>query len=106
MMTTDRIVGVLSDNAEDWEPRLAALKELQEHIEEGEVPLTTDVLVQLHVPLQKQLTDLRSTIVREACQVLVRFATCTEDGWRALANRVAPDLIEITGSANKVRQLI
>ena len=50
------------------------------------------------------MTDLRSQIVREACRVFELFATTFNDGWRALANRIVPDLVEVTGSANKVRR--
>ena len=58
----------------------------------------------LTVPVYIQMTDLRSQIVREACRVFELFATTFNDGWRALANRIVPDLVEVTGSANKVRR--
>jgi hypothetical protein len=51
-----------------------------------------------------QVTDLRSQIVREACRVFELFATTFNDGWKTLANRIVPDLVEVTGSANKVRR--
>ena len=65
---------------EDWEKRFNALKKLQELVVRHAEPLkgedallhevfTVDSFRCLGTPLENQLKDLRSAIVREACKV-------------------------------------
>ena len=68
--TLDSALPILADNSEHWKPRLGALHELQDMVESCRSTdmingVTKGHIHAMRLPLQRQLSDLRSTIVRE-----------------------------------------
>ncbi len=53
-------------------------------------------------PLCKQVRDLRSAVVKEACATLGVMAVALRDGFRPLGYMLLPTLIDVTASGNKV----
>jgi hypothetical protein len=62
-------------NREDWQRRSIALIKLKAAITDPETPLkfTAREITQLRVVLFQQLEDLRSTIVKEACNIVAKM---------------------------------
>ncbi len=99
------LVAVLQDNSEDWKPRMKALGDLigcAESCREHPESLTKEVFALLRVPLKRQLEDLRSQIVREACKTVTKFAVIARDRSRELISYTIQQIINVSGGANKV----
>ena len=64
--------------------------------------LTKEIFHKLKLPLKQQLTDLRSQIVRLACQVVTKFAVVAGHRSRDFLSFVMPQLISMAAGANKV----
>ena len=96
---------ILKDNSEHWKPRMKAMEELLEVIEDQRnTPdkLTKDIFKALRHPLKTQLTDLRSQVVRLACQIITKFAVVAGPRSRDFLSFVMPHLISMAAGANKV----
>eukprot|EP00946_MAST-07B_sp_MAST-7B-sp1_P001152 g1152.t1 len=96
---------ILADNSEHWKPRLAALEELHALAESARATpekLSREIFAVLRVPMKKQLTDLRSQIVRAACTVTTHLAKVAGHRSREFLSYVMPTLISISAGANKV----
>jgi hypothetical protein len=67
-------------NREDWQRRNIALIKLKALITDPEQPLklTSREITQLRVALLQQLEDLRSTIVKEACNIIAKMVMMTK----------------------------
>jgi hypothetical protein len=122
-----KLVDVLQPTDENWEERVKAMRTLQvrvfgrhvlqpacnlkafvvwqdltsTHADSGEM-CSMDVLRQLDDALIKQVRDLRSAVVKEACMTIGHMAQVLGDGFRPLAYMLLPAMIEVTASGNKV----
>ena len=89
----ERTLEVLSTTKKiDWEDREGLLIELQSLIKaqgDAGTELPRDVINKLRQPLDLQIKDLRSSIVREACRLIV---VCSESIGLAFS-RVASSLL-------------
>ena len=93
----------LGDNDENWQPRLKALVALEEHIRSHTgTSLDLEFYRTLRIPLQKQLLDLRSSIVRETCKTLSTIAKHGGTNSETLLGYCLPNVIEVSAGANKV----
>ena len=61
-----------------------------------------DVFRLLDDPLGKQVRDLRSAVVREACATLTHMSAVLRDGFRPLGYMILPTMIEVAANGNKV----
>ena len=105
MEDREAISVILADNSEHWKPRLAALEELHALAESARATpekLSREIFAVLRVPMKKQLTDLRSQIVRAACTVTTHLAKVAGHRSREFLSYVMPTLISISAGANKV----
>lgn len=96
---------MLADNSEKWKPRLAALEELEQIAANAESDpdiLSKEVFSALKVPIQQQLNDLRSQIVRAACNVTTQLAKVGGHRARNFLSFTMPQLIAMSAGANKV----
>lgn len=122
-----RIVSTLATIDEDWRARTKAIHALgvsvqrlacnglcasltrhdllgwQTMCEKNPDRFTHDVLKALADPLETQIKDLRSAIVREACGTIKTMANLLGDGFKPVALVLLPTLIEMSGGGNKVR---
>ena len=90
---------------ERWEARERALVELQDVVAAyADAPnvFTKHEFKVLQGPLILQLKDLRSAIVREACNLVVLMAEILGDSLGPLADRIMPTIVEVLGCGNKV----
>jgi hypothetical protein len=53
-------------------------------------------------PCVPQVTDLRSSLVREACVLLEAMAIAAGDGMRVLMRDITPVMMQLVGSGNSV----
>ena len=100
-----KIARTLSDNDENWQPRMKALVDLEKYVSKNEGNtqlLSKDFFKQLRIPMQKQLQDLRSSIVREACKAVTSIARCGGSYGCALIDFCLLNVIEVSAGANKV----
>ena len=100
-----KIARTLSDNDENWQPRMKALVDLEKYVSKNKGNtqlLSKDFFKQLRIPMQKQLQDLRSSIVREACKAVTSIARCGGSYGCALIDFCLLNVIEVSAGANKV----
>ena len=100
-----KIATTLSDNDENWQPRMKALVDLEKYVSKngGNTQLLSkDFFKQLRIPMQKQLQDLRSSIVREACKAVTSIARSGGSYGCALIDFCLSNVIEVSAGANKV----
>ena len=101
----DKIASVLSDNDENWHPRMKALVDLEKYVtnhpQDAKV-LNKEFFRQLRIPMQKQLLDLRSSIVREACKTITSIAVNGSANGNIVIDFCLPNIIEVSAGANKV----
>ena len=101
----DKITKVLSDNDENWQPRMKGLVDLEKYVTKNSNDmkvLTKDFFRQLRIPMQKQLQDLRSSIVREACKAITSIAINGNSNGCIVIDFCLPNIIEVSAGANKV----
>ena len=88
---------------ESWEVRLAAIHWLRDNVQ---TPLGRRAILKslkrLSKPLQAQIKDLRSVIVREVCEMVNVFAQTLNDGLAIISPYLTRALLEITGGGNKI----
>ena len=99
-----KIARTLSDNDENWRPH-EALVDLEKYVSKNEGNtqlLSKDFFKQLRIPMQKQLQDLRSSIVREACKAVTSIARSGGSYGSALIDFCLLNVIEVSAGANKV----
>jgi hypothetical protein len=90
-------------HADDWAKRNEALLALDELFDsEAANNVTADDLKPLKFALENALNDLRSTLVKGACQVLETVARAGKDACARLIRELLSVLVEQSGSANKV----
>ena len=96
--------GILSHpHADDWGKRNEALLALDELFDsEAATTVVAEDLKPLKYALENALNDLRSTLVKGACQVLETIARTARDACARLIRDLLPALVEQSGSANKV----
>jgi hypothetical protein len=86
---------LVSDQA-FWDRRLDALRKIEGLLlgDAHEFPSFLPSLALLHQPLIRQITDLRSAVVREACRQVCLLATTLRDkDFEACADAVLPHLV-------------
>lgn len=107
----DRCIEFLDDSRKvDWEDRERYLMEMQvalvrltadehnDHLEK----VSYDMLSKMRRPLESQLRDLRSAIVREACKLLCVCVDCLQTQFTKTAAVFLPTMLELVASGNKV----
>jgi hypothetical protein len=103
--TVEQHAHTLRDNSEHWKPRMKAMEALLEiATDQTDTPnnLTKEIFSSLKHPIKQQLTDLRSQVVRLACQVVTKFAVVAGHRTRDFLSFVMPQLISMAAGANKV----
>ena len=88
-----------------WDVREKALISLQRIAcdeQKARAFFTSPVLRALFRPIERQLKDLRSAILREACKLVSQLACSLGDDFHSLARMLIPTMVEIAHLANKV----
>ena len=62
-----------------------------------------ELLKPLDEPFKKQVRDLRSSVVREACQTIEFLSQTLRSGFAPLSCQILSTMIESSASGNKVR---
>lgn len=90
-------------HSDDWHKRNEALASLEDLFEsEAATSIVADDLRPLKLALQNALTDLRSTLIKGACQVLEALSRAAKDACSRLIRDLLPALVDQAGSSNKV----
>ncbi|XP_022787283.1 CLIP-associating protein 1-A-like isoform X4 [Stylophora pistillata] len=99
-----KIQSVLSDDKNDWEHRVAALKKIRSLINGGALEYDNFVsLVRLQEGAFKLSTkDLRSSVTREACVTLSYLSTVLKNQFDHTAEAVLPTLINLITNSAKI----
>jgi hypothetical protein len=99
----------LQTKTSDWKERMAALAKLREALQGCDVTgggadaaTLARRLEPLVGPLQVQLTELRSAIIREACRTVEAVAAALGEHFEPIALELLPMLIDLTACAKKV----
>ncbi|DAZ92932.1 TPA: hypothetical protein N0F65_005832 [Lagenidium giganteum] len=96
----------IARNPENWQERLAALIEMQRVFENVD-QYTTNSVISADVwralkPLKLTVQDLRSQIVKEACNLLTTISKATRDAMVGYMREIMPTLLDVRGSGNRV----
>jgi hypothetical protein len=70
---------------------------------QGDPDMCSDAFRPLEEPLKKQIKDLRSAVVREACHTIEFMSQVLHGGFKQLACLLLPTMVDATASGNKVR---
>ncbi|XP_068670479.1 CLIP-associating protein 1-A-like isoform X7 [Montipora foliosa] len=99
-----KIQSVLSDDKNDWEHRVTALKKIRSLVQGGALEYDNFVtLLRLQEGAFKLSTkDLRSTVTREACVTLSYLSTVLRGQFDHTAEAVLPTLINVIPNSAKV----
>ncbi|XP_078377626.1 LOW QUALITY PROTEIN: CLIP-associating protein 1-like [Oculina patagonica] len=99
-----KIQSVLSDDKNDWEHRVAALKKIRSLVIGGALEYDNFIsLLRLQEGAFKLSTkDLRSTIIREACVTLSYLSTVLKNQFDHTAEAVLPTLINLITNSAKI----
>ncbi|XP_027059077.1 CLIP-associating protein 1-A-like isoform X6 [Pocillopora damicornis] len=99
-----KVQSVLSDDKNDWEHRVAALKKIRSLINGGALEYDNFVsLVRLQEGAFKLSTkDLRSSVTREACVTLSYLSTVLKNQFDHTAEAVLPTLINLITNSAKI----
>nr|XP_058972791.1 CLIP-associating protein 1-A-like isoform X2 [Pocillopora verrucosa] len=99
-----KVQSVLSDDKNDWEHRVAALKKIRSLINGGALEYDNFVsLVRLQEGAFKLSTkDLRSSVTREACVTLSYLSTILKNQFDHTAEAVLPTLINLITNSAKI----
>mmetsp|Transcript_18065 Transcript_18065/g.44255 ORF Transcript_18065/g.44255 Transcript_18065/m.44255 type:complete len:841 (+) Transcript_18065:369-2891(+) len=97
-------------NKKDWKPRYKAIEDLEKLIKSGieqeGFPVVFEHVIKtepdLKVDFAEQLIDLRSEILRQACQTVSTLAEALGDHMRELAIALMPNLMLASCTVNKV----
>ena len=103
-------VEVLATKATKWDDRVKALEHLREMVTAAKTSKDEHWngrsfaarLAPLAIPLQVQLTELRSQIIRAACSTVEVLVDVLGADYEATAAEFLPMLFELTGGAKKV----
>ncbi|KAK2565032.1 CLIP-associating protein 1 [Acropora cervicornis] len=98
-----KIQSVLSDDKNDWEHRVAALKKIRSLVQAGAMEFDNFLsLLRLQEGAFKLSTkDLRSTVTREACVTLSYLSTMLKSKFDHTAEAVLPTLINLIPNSAK-----
>ncbi|XP_067022825.1 CLIP-associating protein 1-like isoform X4 [Acropora muricata] len=99
-----KIQSVLSDDKNDWEHRVAALKKIRSLVQAGAMEFDNFLsLLRLQEGAFKLSTkDLRSTVTREACVTLSYLSTLLKSKFDHTAEAVLPTLINLIPNSAKI----
>ncbi|XP_074623807.1 CLIP-associating protein 1-like isoform X5 [Acropora palmata] len=99
-----KIQSVLSDDKNDWEHRVAALKKIRSLVQAGAMEFDNFLsLLRLQEGAFKLSTkDLRSTVTREACVTLSYLSTMLKSKFDHTAEAVLPTLINLIPNSAKI----
>ena len=91
-------VGELLRNADEWTVRQAALRKLKSLVLGGAIEFDgfLPLLRGLREPLAKELGELRSSLVKEACGLIELMATTLMEGFEPLVDTFLPVLLKNT----------
>jgi len=94
-------------NKENWKIRYKALEDLEKLIHNGSEAEGFDTLFEsvsheLKIVLANQLIDLRSEIVRQACNTISTMADLLQESMSKLAAVLIPNLLVASSTVNKV----
>mmetsp|Transcript_16783 Transcript_16783/g.33917 ORF Transcript_16783/g.33917 Transcript_16783/m.33917 type:complete len:774 (-) Transcript_16783:491-2812(-) len=92
---------------DDWKMRYQALEELEKLVkqgseEDGFASIFDSLSLEFKYILPKQLIDLRSEILRQACQTISTMAECLQEHMRKLGNEIMPNLLLAATTVNRV----
>lgn len=98
---------LLRDRSAGWADRDAALQRVAELLREASIGAGSHGMVRLLPGISAQLSDLRSQIVRSACDVLAALSEVVTDAdagalEKPVREKVAPSLLVLAASANPV----
>ena len=106
----DRLLPLPKDD--EWSDRVVALEELQELVRSSRrgssssssnAEWSASTLLLLHEPMVRQLKDLRSAVVREACAAVSLLAVELGSGeFGALGAKLVPELVDLSSCGNSV----
>ena len=87
----------------DWKARVKAIHWLGEIVKaEGGRQAVLAKLRKIAKPLNAQIRDLRSVIVREVCDLVSTLAETLRDDFASIAPSLTSTLLKVTGGGNKV----
>mmetsp|Transcript_18552 Transcript_18552/g.27774 ORF Transcript_18552/g.27774 Transcript_18552/m.27774 type:complete len:736 (-) Transcript_18552:117-2324(-) len=94
-------------NKGDWKQRLKALEDLEKLVkngaqEDGFVELMENLNFEITKLLGNQLVDLRSDLVRQACNTISTMATELKEHMAKIASFIFPNLLMASSTTNKV----
>ncbi|OQS05423.1 hypothetical protein THRCLA_02436 [Thraustotheca clavata] len=95
----------LRGSDEDWKLKVDALRDIDSYVQENAATITQENLSCLVVPFRSLFVELRSAVVKEACEVFANIATHTGQKMKILLSNVFATLIDGRGSTNKVNSL-
>jgi hypothetical protein len=85
-----------------WEEREKGLISLCQLVQDDPALFSRDVLRVMFRPLERQIRDLRSAIVREACRLVSTIVTTLENAANGIARMLLPVLSQVGISGNKI----
>ncbi|KAF0697349.1 Aste57867_11950 [Aphanomyces stellatus] len=87
---------------EEWREKIVVLDELQAFTTKHAADLTSESLNALVVPFRAMFCELRSAVVKKACDVFGEIATLLRQKTKILVDKVFHALMEARGGSNKV----
>lgn len=90
-------------DTKDWSRRLLALQQLERMATEAvEYACFRELIYGLREPIAEQISDLRSALVRAACNCIVSLAESMQEDFEVLARHIMPSLLKVTMNSTQV----